>query len=161
MKKSKLSFKCVVPDKLSLVQLEAALMAKNLIKNIHGDASFYCFLAYSKGMVMTNNAGIFCSCDEPLMNYEDAIRLVRSIEPDAPEFDIKLRDEVLVRHSGHHQFWLLADFAAYRRKHFSVKGGNIYYTLIKYEGNEHFHGTTDTPDGWWECENGKPVWKTK
>lgn len=171
MKKSELSFKCVLPtpqhaelilDKIKVIGIYNDKIVQRKIKE-SGKTAVFMSICNRMGFAfgLSSVASFFCSWAEPLMSYEDALKLIESVEPDAPEFDIKMRDEVLVRHSGRHQFWQLADFAAYRYKQFSVKGGNVYATLIKYEGNEHFHGTTDMPDGWWECENGTPVWRTK
>ena len=35
------------------------------------------------------------------MSYEDAIKLIESIEPDAPEFDIKPFDKIIYRQDTH------------------------------------------------------------
>lgn len=169
MKKSELSFKCVLPtpqhaklilDKIKATGIYNDKIVQRKIKE-SGKTAAFMSICTRMGFVfgLSSVASIFCNWTEPLMSYEDALKRIESVEPDVPGFDIKMRDEVLVRHFGY-LFWQLADFATYR-KHFIVKGGNIYATLIKYEGNEHFHGTTDMPDGWWECENGKPVWRTK
>ena len=160
MKKSELSFKCVLPNKDAAEQIRIALKKSGLINNAKDDYLHCSFFAYNRSIIVSTNADIFCSWPDPLMNYEDAIKLIESIEPDAPKFDIKLRDEVLVS-DVYSDIWELCDFARVNTDCFMVIGYGYGHKLIKYEGNEKYHGTKDAPDGWWECESGKPVWRTK
>lgn len=160
MKKSELKFKCVVPNKNAGIRIRLALKSIGLIKNAEDDYTHYQFFAYDRGIVATTNAECFCLLQEPLMSYEDAIKLIESVEPDVPKFDIKLREEVLVS-DVYSDIWELCDFARVNTDCFVVIGYGYGHKLIKYEGNEEYHGTTNTPAGWWECENGNPVWRTK
>lgn len=159
MKKSELSFKCVMPNKNAGMRIRLALKNVGLIKNTEDDYAHYQFFAYNRGIIATTNADVFCFWSEPLMSYEDALKLIESVEPDAPEFDIKPFDRVLFRDMN--GGWS-ADFY---NKIYGDSGFDFVACqaeqMIKYDGNEHLHGTTNTPAGWWECENRKPVWRTK
>lgn len=158
MKKSELSFKCVVPNKNAGVRIRLALKNIGLIKNAEDDYAHYQFFAYDRGIIATMNADVFCLWSEPLMSYEDALKLIESIEPDAPEFDIKPFDRVLVRDlTG---VWT-AEFFSHTTSDSVELMACEAEEFVKYEGNEKLIGTNDTPAGWWECENGKPAWKTK
>jgi hypothetical protein len=95
----------------------------------------------------------------PEVTFETALEMLASIEPDAPEFDIKPFDRVLFRDMN-------SDWSAnFYNKIYGDSGFDFVACqaeqMIKYDGNEHLHGTTNTPAGWWECENRKPVWRTK
>jgi len=80
-----------------------------------------------------------------------------SVAP-TPEFDIKLRDDVLIR-TFSNGVWEVANFARIDGISFVTYSTVNYHYLVKYAGNEHLHGTKDSPkDGWWEAEAGKPVW---
>lgn len=155
MKKSELSFKCVIES----LEIESNL--KRLL-GLNGEKTDgNCFARYYDGCLETvASAKAFSVWPEPIMNSRDAIQLIESIEPDAPEFDIKLREEVLVSDVDS-DIWELCDFARVHTDCFMMIGYGYGQKLIKYKGNEKYHGTTDIPPGWWECENGKPVWKTK
>lgn len=162
MKKSELKFKCVVPNKNAGIRIRLALKSIGLIKNAEDDYTHYQFFAYDRGIVATTNAECFCLLQEPLMSHEDAIKLIESVEPDAPDFDIKPFDRVLARDRNHTN-WYAKHFSQTIPKdsRFLEIGGCYCNQIIKYEGNEQYHGTQDIPAGWWECENGKPVWRTK
>ena len=95
----------------------------------------------------------------PEVTLEQALELVKRVEPER-EFDIKLRDEVLVSDVDS-DIWELCEFARVHTDCFMMIGYGHGQKMIKYAGNEHLHGTTDTPDGWWECREGKPVWRSK
>lgn len=100
--------------------------------------------------------------NEPLpeVTFTEALELLAQVEAPTPTFDIKLRDEVLCRDTP---------AGTWEIKHFARTGelkefrtfGTYYGQMVKYKGNEHLHGTGTTPDGWWEVENGKPVWRRK
>lgn len=160
MKKSELSFKCVVPNKNAGMCIRLALKNIGLIKNAEDDYAHYQFFAYDRGIIATTNADVFCLWSEPLMSYDDALKLIESIEPDAPEFDIKPFDRILVRGANGSK-WLARLYESKDSFHFIETSGCFCNQLIKYDGNEHLHRTTNPAAGWWECENGKPVWRTK
>lgn len=96
----------------------------------------------------------------PEVTLEQALELLKRVEPAAPEFDIKLRDEVLCRDDKDDP-WEIKHFARVRKPGSFQTFGGFFYQMVKYAGNEHLHGTTDTPDGWWECCEGKPVWRSR
>lgn len=158
MKKSELSFKCVIES----LEIESNL--KRLL-GLNGEKTDgNCFARYYDGYLETvASAKAFSVWPEPIMNSRDAIQLIESIEPDAPEFDIKPFDKVICRCKEKNARWNCDFFNFMERNIIYVVG---FHTgtgmqVIKADGNEHLIGTVDTPPGWWECENGKPVWKTK
>jgi hypothetical protein len=167
MKKSELSFKCVVPNKNAGMRIRLALKNIGLIKNTEDDYAHYQFFAYNRGIIATTNADVFCFWSEPLMNYEDALKLIESVEPDAPEFDIKPLQPVLKKKkpqkTGHNDTTWELDLYANKINfsNFSCIGDKHADCIISYPENRSLCGEFDYPAGWWECENGKPVWKTK
>ena len=94
----------------------------------------------------------------PEVTFAEALELVKRVEPAAPEFDIKLRDEVLCQNTRDE--WILDIFAIAKNKGFRCVG-YTWTKILPFKGNEHLHGTDTTPDGWWECVDGKPVWRSK
>lgn len=158
MKKSELSFKCVLADDATEIYLKQQLGLNH--KRISGNrlARFY------NGCLTTTSSTLyFCAWPEPIMNYQDALKLIANVEPDAPEFDIKPFDKVLVR-TNENSEWSCDFHNLFDDEGFWVIGGfgnESAKMMIKYEGNEALVSTTDAPIGWWECENGKPVWRTK
>lgn len=170
MKKSELSFKCVLPTPSSISKITDLLEKKGIgeksiiahAKTTAGKNAVFASISLKDGFTvgLCSRAHYFCSWSEPLMSYEEALKLIESVEPDAPEFDIKLREEVLVSDVDS-DIWELCEFARVHTDCFMMIGYGYGQKMIRYEGNERFHGTTDMPNGWWECENGKPVWMTK
>lgn len=169
MKKSELSFKCVLPtpkhantitERLEAIGVYNIEVVKSRLAE-SGKTAKFLSLDNKMGFVfgLSDNASFFCNWTEPLMSYEDALKLIESIEPDAPEFDIKPFYRVLLRDMNGE--WS-ADFynKIYGASEFDFVASQANQ-MIKYEGNEKYHGTKDAPDGWWECENWKPVWRTK
>lgn len=159
MKLADLMFKCVAPS------VEAETKIKNLlgIDTIGIGNAFICCVRgdYSS----TSSSQYFCSWTEPLMSYEQALDLIAQVEkPEpVPEFDIKPFDRVICRCKEKNARWNCDFFNFMERNIIYVVG---FHTgtgmqVIKADGNEHLIGTADTPPGWWECENGKPVWRTK
>ena len=94
MKKSELKFKCVVPNKNAGILIRLALKSIGLIENAEDDYTHYQFFACDRGLIVTTNADAFCSWSEPLMSYEDAIKLIARVEEPAKVFDINLQNEV-------------------------------------------------------------------
>jgi hypothetical protein len=95
----------------------------------------------------------------PELTFTEALELLAQVEAPTPTFDIKLRDEVLCRHSPIFE-WNFKIFTRVTEDYFSTTG-HVYEQLIPFKGNEHLHGETTTPDGWWEVESGQPVWRCK
>lgn len=161
MKKSELSFKCVVPNNKEENNLISALCNAGLLDRCFGAG--WCFLMYNaQGLSANRDEKQFCSWSEPLMSYDEALKLIESVEPDAPEFDIKPFDKVIVR-VNESATWNCDFFNQIGKKVLYVMGwhnGDILQA-VKKKGNESLIGTKDTPAGWWECENGKPVWRTR
>lgn len=168
MKKSELSFKCVVPNKNAGMCIRLALKNIGLIKTTEDDYAHYQFFAYDRGIIATTNADVFCLWSEPLMSYEDALKLIESIEPDVPEFDIKPLSPVIWKQKPKNEkhndtVWHL-DFYADRVNYscFACIGHASVDCILPYNSEtEHLNNSFDYPDGWWECESGKPVWRTK
>lgn len=156
MKKSELSFKCVVPDK------EAADKLCDIL-GVSSQQEPYALMRYNGKESFAQwgvLSAIFCAWPEPLMSYEDALKLIESVEPDAPKFDIKPFDRILARGANGSE-WLARLYESKGIRSFMETGGCFCNQIIKYDGNEHLHRTVNPAAGWWECENGKPVWKTK
>jgi len=154
MKKSELNFKCVVPGN----DVSSSICRMLGVKSIYVTGSF--IQCKNGSYAASSKADVFCSWPEPPMNYEDALKLIESIEPDAPEFDIKTFDKILTRNESR-GIWYARFFERAAKSTFAETGACFFNQIMKYERNEQYHGTTDTPTCWWECENGKPVWRTK
>ena len=174
MKKSELSFKCVLPtpqhaklilDKIKAIGIYNDGIVPSRIKE-SGETAAFMSICNRMGFAfgLSSVASFFCNWTEPLMSYEEALNLIESIEPDAPEFDIKPFDKIICRVDSN-SIWS-ADFYNFADPKISVfyvvgwHDGDIRQVL-KAESNKHLIGTTATPAGWWECENGKPVWRMK
>ena len=162
MKKSELNFKCVVLGK----EVSSSICRMLGIKSIHKISSF---IQCKNGSCATSSkADVFCSWPEPPMSHEDAIKLVESIEPDAQEFDIKPFDKVLWKQkpkikSYNDTTWHV-DFYAGRINvdSFACIGNTSADCLLLCNADTlELNNSFDYPAGWWECENGKPVWRTK
>ena len=169
MKKSELSFKCVLPIPSSISKITDLLDKKGIgeksiiahAKTTAGKNAVFASISLKDGFTvgLCSRADYFCSWPEPLVSYGEAMKLIESVEPGAPEFDIKPFDRVLIKDMENQWsadlFNKLCD-----DDEFDLVACQST-KMIKYEGNERFHGATDMPNGWWECENGKPVWRTK
>jgi hypothetical protein len=156
MKKSELIFKCVVPS-IAALNLIAIKVGHS---RYDSDLPFFVFNGAHKASSATANSETFCVWPEPIMSYEEALKLIESIEPDAPEFDIKPFERILARGANGSE-WLARLYEAKGTCNFIETGGCFCNQLIKYDGNEHLHRTANPAAGWWECENGKPIWRTK
>lgn len=170
MKKEELEFKCILGsparnekmyDALAKAGLKNSIIKEDFVKSaICLRVGVFCGSEVSPTWAQKITES-YEALDYPEVTYAEALELLKRVEPVAPEFDIKLRDEVLVRDEG--CVWGIAQFARMTTHlHGAVIfGGHSFQQVVKYVGNEHLHGTTNTPDGWWECCEGKPVWKTK
>lgn len=163
MKKSELKFKCLTGCRAR----NMAMLDEFRRIGIVVDDDLSRFRDEALAIEFCDNSFIWCqeisdgylASTKPEMLFCDAIEQLKSIEPDAPEFDIKPFDRILLRDLNGE--WS-ADF--YNKIYSTTEFDCISCQaeqIIKYEGNEQYHGTTDTPAGWWECENGKPIWRTK
>ena len=170
MKKSELSFKCVLPtpkhantitERLEAIGVYNVEVVKSRLAE-SGKTAKFLSLDNKMGFVfgLSDTASYFCNWPEPLMSYEDALKLIESIEPDAPEFDIKTFDKILTRNESR-GIWYARFFERAAKSTFAETGACFFNQIMKYERNEQYHGTTATPACWWECENGNPVWRTK
>lgn len=163
MKKEELSFKCVVPNSREENNLFRIL--NKLGFDCSENGAGWCFIKCDKyGISANRDESDFCNWPDPLMSYEEALKLIESIELDAPEFDIKPFDRVLMRDGRGEECkeWWPTFATCFIEDYYHVDFlRETFMQMIKYEGNEKLIGTSDTPAGWWECENGKPVWKTK
>jgi len=169
MKKSELSFKCVLgSEKRNKRMYDAIVHAgiKNSIREEDFVKTAMCLRiddTWNNEVSPTYASKItesYESASIPEVSFQTAIEMLKSIEPDAPEFDIKLCDNVLIRSGGDKSFWNLARFAAFNKDGLFTDHGWTK-TLLPLKGNESFLLEKENPAGWWECENGKPVWKTK
>lgn len=169
MKKSELSFKCVLGSEKRNKQMYDAIIRagiKNHIREEDFVKTAMCLRiddTWSNEVSPTYASKITEAYEDstiPEVTFEDALEMLKSIEPDAPEFDIKLREEVLVSDIDS-DIWELCEFARVHTDCFMMIGYGYGQKMIRYADNEHLHGTTYMPSGWWESENGKPVWRTK
>lgn len=169
MKKSELGFKCVLgSEKRNKRMYDAIVQAgiKNHIREEDFVKTAMCLRmddTWNNEVSPTYAGKITESYEDstiPEVTFETALEMLKSIEPDAPEFDIKPFDRILARGANGSK-WLARLYEAKGTYHFIETGGCFCNQLIKYDGNEHLHRTTNPAAGWWECENGKPVWKTK
>lgn len=95
----------------------------------------------------------------PEVTFIHALKLLAQVEASDPTFDIKLEDRVLTRDDNQHP-WEYGIYTRVGKVAFHTTG-EVWYKLIPFKGNEHLHGQTTTPDGWWEVESGQPVWRRK
>ena len=157
IKPEDLHFKCVVPTAEAEQCIRFALLAKGYYVN-PGHCFKMGFISFREGKLFGNNALAFCSERCPLISYEEALELISIVIAPTPEFDIKLRDDVLIR-ATRSTIWEIRQFARIDGLCFKTYAGENGFLLVKYDGNKHLHGTKDSPtDAWWEAEAGKPVW---
>jgi len=100
----------------------------------------------------------------PEVSLPEAIKIINSVKIDAPEFDIKPLDKVLMRDGlceECKEWWPTFATCLIKDQYHLDDKRDTYLQMIKLEGNEHLMDTTNTPPGWWECENGRSVWRTK
>lgn len=171
MKKSELSFKCVLgSEKRNKRMYDAIIRAgiKNHIREEDFVKTAMCLRiddTWMKEVSPTYASKITESYEDstiPEVTFETALEMLASIEPDAPEFDIKPFDRVLIKMKSPSHAWEIDIYREiYRKEHSFVCMHTYPEQIVKYEGNEHFFDEIDMPKSWWECENGKPVWKTK
>lgn len=164
MKLTDLNFKVLTPSAERARKLLDALTRAQIDYSAQRVPEIVKAIAISKGYVyhwthpFSNDIGFE---EEPLpeVTFAEALEFLAQVEAPTPTFDIKLRDEVLCRGSSSYE-WNFKIFARITECYFSTTG-HVYEQLIPFKGNEHLHGQTTTPDGWWEVENGKPVWRRK
>lgn len=148
-----LRFKCVLADAAEEEYIKKKIGIKSI--NLTCDP----FLRFNNGTTETVRSSLFFSnWEEPIIEFKYAIMFLENMEKSAPEFDIKLRDDVLIR-ATRGATWEIRQFARIEGLCFKTYAGEAGFLIVKYAGNEHLHGTKDSPtDGWWEAEAGKPVW---
>ncbi|MDD3289217.1 MAG: hypothetical protein PHX43_09510 [Alphaproteobacteria bacterium] len=171
MKKSELCFKCVLGSKTRNKQMYDALIKAGLRNSINDQdfiSTAMCLWVDDQWFdeVSPTYSNIISDSYEnnpsPEITFSEALKLLGEAEPDAPEFDIKPFDKILCRVNENARW--CADF-------YNFMEMNVFYVvgwhdgkgmqMIKSDGNMQLLGTRVTPAGWWECENGKPVWRTK
>lgn len=115
---------------------------------------------FKKGLIYGYLVERFNGCLSNEVTFRQALDLIAQVEVPEPEFDIKLRDEVLAR-DDNDCVWGLADFAYIlnHANYFACKGCSSYRKIIKATDESiKLLGTAHTPDGWWECKNGNHIW---
>jgi len=164
MIKENVSFKCVVPSRDVEEKIAKALYAKGLVPGGMIASIGACFMMFhSEGLNANSDAVKFCQWPQPLVSWQQALDLIATVQKPEPVFDIKLRDEVLVRDMAGDK-WEIKHFAILREAlsgHIFKTYGGSYGMCIRFAGNEKYHGTDDSPSGWWEVKNGKPKWVTR
>lgn len=164
MKPTDLNFKVLTPAPERAQKLLAALTRAGIRYNQYAPVAMVKAVSISGGtfgfwMAPFEN-GNFDNDPEPEVTFDRALELLAQVETPAPIFDIKLRDEVLCRDTPAGT-WEIKHFARVGELKDFRTFGTYYGQMLPYKGNEHLHGQTTTPDGWWEVENGKPVWRRK
>lgn len=171
MKKSELRFKTLTGCR----RRNMAIFNEFKRLGIAVDDDYARFINGALAIEFCDNSLVWCAAisdgylasTKPELTFDDVMQLIESIEPDAPEFDIKPFERVLCRQkqktSNHNDTIWCLDFYADRLNmdNFKCISNPNAQCMIKYDGNSKFSGEFDYPAGWWECENGNPVWRTK
>jgi hypothetical protein len=169
MKKSELSFKCVLGSPARNKKMYDAIMRAGIKNHIREEDFVKTAMCLRIDDTWNNEVSptyagkiteSYESAPIPEVSFETALKMLESVEPDAPEFDIKPFDRILARGANGSE-WLARLYEANGSCNFIETGGCFCNQLIKYDGNEHLHRTVNPAAGWWECENGNPVWRTK
>lgn len=169
MKKSELRFKCMLGSKKRNEQMYDAILNAGIENHIRKEDFVKTAMCLRIDNELSNEVSpkYYREIDEsyeestsPEVTFEAALEMLESIEPDAPDFDIKPFDRVLARGANCNE-WFARLYESKGNCNFIETGGYYCNQIIKYDGNEHFHRTINTPASWWECENGKPVWKNR
>ena len=178
MKKSEINFKCVLGSEARNKQMYDALTKAGLRNLLTNDSEFIntamCLWVDDRwlGEVAPRYSHIISENYEnnpsPEITFHKALEVLASIEPDAPEFDIKPFDKVLWKQrpkikSYNDTTWHV-DFYAGRINvdSFACIGNTSADCLLLYNADTlELNNSFDYPAGWWECENGKTVWRTK
>lgn len=167
MKKSELSFKCILGStKRNKQMYDAIILAriKNSIREEDFVKSAMCIRiddTWSNEVSPTYSSTITESYEDaaiPEVTFEAALEMLSSIEPDAQEFDIKFSEKCLGKNNTEDS-WKVVSFGAIGNQAFrTLENGSI--NMVTPLTRDVFLNLNDI-DGWWECENGKPVWRTK
>ena len=178
MKKSELSFKCMLGSPARNKKMYDAIIQagiKNRISEEDFVKSAMCLRIDKRWgndeLLFIYAAKITEEYEEapiPEVTFEAALEMLASVEPDAPEFDIKPFDRVLWKRKptnkdNNDTVWHL-DFYADRINMYNfacIGNGNADCIVPYTEKNAELNNGFAYPAGWWECENGKPVWRTK
>lgn len=161
MKPADLNFKTLTPTPERASKLLAALTRANI--RYANCAIEPAAIAIEKGHFSfwySCNLDGFDNDPMPEVTFIHALKLLDQVEAPTSTFDIKLRDEVLCRDTPAGT-WEIKHFARVGELRDFKTFGTYYGQMVKYAGNEHLHGQTTTPDGWWEVEDGQPVWRRK
>lgn len=159
MKPTDLNFKVLTPTPERARKLLAALARVNIRYAKY--ATEPAAVAVEKGHFSFWHPRVVSTFDNdplPELTFTEALELLAQVEAPTPTFDIKLRDEVLCR-DGSEGTWEIKVFARLTDLHLFMTYDSFYRQLIPFKGNEHLHGKTTMPDGWWEVEDGQPVWR--
>jgi hypothetical protein len=162
MKPTDLNFKVLTPTPERAQKLLEALTRANIRYSTHLKPEAALAMSLCRGHFSFWRSSVVSAFDKepmPEVTFAHALKLLAQVEAPTPTFDIKLRDEVLCRHNPIFE-WDFKIFTRVTEDYFSTTG-HVYEQLIPYKGNEHLHGKTTTPDGWWEVESGQPVWRRK
>lgn len=162
MKPTDLNFKVLTPTPERARKLLAALTRAGVSYSTHLKPETALAMSLCKGRFSFWQPSIISAFDIDLLpevTFAHALELLAQVEAPTPTFDIKLRDEVLCRDNSSCE-WNFKIFTHVTECYFNTTG-HVYEQLIPFKGNEHLHGETTTPDGWWGVESGQPVWRRK
>lgn len=156
MKKSEINFKCVLPT-IGVRRYITSFF--DIVPNLTWN-----FAICEKGNVRFIDSLVdFNDSPVPFMKWQDVIEILKTYEADSKrKFNIKLREEVLVTDDFSGK-WELCEFSRIdsEENKFIAIGLGCGDNLIRYKNNKDLIGTTTVPEGWWEVENGEPVWRRK
>lgn len=96
----------------------------------------------------------------PEVTFERAIELINQVETE-PEFNIKPFDKILRWSARSKGPWKIGFYSHPEMMEFEGLNSTTIDRMVLFEGNEHLLNKSDLPDGWWECCDGKPVWRNK
>jgi len=161
IKLADVSFKCAVltPERSEILQRAAFAAGGEWAdkSKVFSETDKLCLFCEKGELSTCDTTGFFVNYSLPEVTLQQALDLLATVEKPEPVFDIKLRDEVLFLYDE----WDFCHFARLHGNHFRGTDRTLAKQMIKFAGNEALLGATDTPSGWWEARNGKPVWVTK
>ena len=102
----------------------------------------------------------FDACLTPEVTFAEALELLKKVEPER-EFNIKPFDRILRWSARGNGPWKIGLFSHPGVMEFEGLNSTSMDRVVLFEGNEHLRGKSEMPDGWWECREGKPVWRSR
>lgn len=157
-------FKCAAMTPDRVVKMRKALSRHGIEIRV-GDDAVYVFYRPGEDMEWASYALTpekFVDCEEEEMTFDQAMKMILAapVLVPAPKFEFKPFDQIL-RQNKHSETWKIGFYSHIEPNNFIGLNGATVMRMLPYKGNEHLLNTKGRPDGWWEVENGKPVWRAK